>query len=450
MSSPITFSGFNDIDFNVVLNALMTQASQPLTALQNRQKALNTQISSFDTLKSRVSSLRSAADSLGSMESISTMAGTSSNPGVSISTGNDAQAGHYDVVVNELARAQVTASTALAITPAAPVASGGSLTIGGIVVEVTGDVTLEQLAAAINATEDVGVNAAVVKTGPNSQRLALTSKQSGEANAFTIVNALTGGSGLQFGDDDGNGISGDSAIDNAVNASDASILINNIAATSTTNVFEDVVPGVTLTVSKKDTETVVGLDVGPDGTALESKVNAFITAYNDLVRFTETQRTSSGNGDAGSIGREPMMRQLRNSLRTELLGPHGAGTLTRLSEAGVEFGSDGFLTLNKTMFDEAVASNGDAVRELFAGTGGIFPAVETALEEYTQATGFISTIKERLKSQISAMDSQIEAMQRRLALQREAMQRQFTEADAAMSRLKNQSGSLASLGIGTP
>jgi hypothetical protein len=38
-------------------------------------------------------------------------------------------------------------------------------------------------------------------------------------------------------------------------------------------------------------------------------------------------------------------------------------------------------------------------------------------------------------------------MQSRLALQRDALQRQFTEADAAMSRLKNQSGSLASLGI---
>ena len=37
MGSPITLSGFNSIDFNVVLNAVMQQESQPLKALQQRQ-----------------------------------------------------------------------------------------------------------------------------------------------------------------------------------------------------------------------------------------------------------------------------------------------------------------------------------------------------------------------------------------------------------------------------
>ena len=44
MGSTITFSGFNDIDFNTVLNALMDQASQPLTALQTQQSALQSQV----------------------------------------------------------------------------------------------------------------------------------------------------------------------------------------------------------------------------------------------------------------------------------------------------------------------------------------------------------------------------------------------------------------------
>ena len=44
MASPITFSGFNDIDFNLILNAVMQQASQPLTALQARQSNVESQI----------------------------------------------------------------------------------------------------------------------------------------------------------------------------------------------------------------------------------------------------------------------------------------------------------------------------------------------------------------------------------------------------------------------
>ena len=220
MSSPITFSGFNNIDFNQILNALMQQASAPLTALQDRQKALRSQATGFDTLKTSVASLRSAADELGSMSSLSTVAGTSSDSAVSVSTRNDAQPGHYDVVVTQLARAQVTASTSSA--PDADttiVASGGSLTIGGVEVAVTGDVTLQGLSDLINGTENIGVRAAVIHTGPTSYRLVLTSLETGAASAFTVTNGLTGGSDVTFGA-------------NAVDASDASILINNIAATS--------------------------------------------------------------------------------------------------------------------------------------------------------------------------------------------------------------------------
>jgi flagellar capping protein FliD len=67
------------------------------------------------------------------------------------------------------------------------------------------------------------------------------------------------------------------------------------------------------------------------------------------------------------------------------------------------------------------------------------------LGDYTTAAGLISSVKERLNKQIATMDGQILAMQSRLALQRDSLQRQFTEADAAMSRLKSQSSSLQSI-----
>lgn len=446
MSSTITFSGFNDIDFNTVLNALMTQASQPLTRLQTQQSALETQIKSFDTLRSRISTLKSAADGLSTLSAVTTVTATSNNAGVVASASSTAVAGHYDVIVNELARAQVTVSTST--TPDADttvVASGGSLTIGGVAVAITGNTTLQGLADAVNATSGIGVSATVVRTSANTHRLALTSTVSGAANAFTITNGLTGGTGITFGDADNNGTSGDSAADNAVTATDASITINNITATSTTNTFANVVQGVTLTVSKKDPATTVSVDVAPNPSALATKVQNFVNAYNDTIAFVESQRISAGTGDATSIGRDPLLRQLRSSLRTELLGLHGSGVFTRLSEVGVEFTRDGRLELDRTIFDDAVATNGDGVRQLFAGTGNAFGTVKTLLDGYTNASGLITAAKDRLNKQVDAMEAQIQAVATRLALQRETLQKQFTEADAAMSRLKNQSGSLASL-----
>ena len=449
MSSPITFSGFNDIDFNIVLNGLMAQARQPLTLLQSRQKAIESQIKTFDSLTTQVSAVRSAADRLGDMTSVSTMAGTTTAPSaVSVSASSSAMAAHYDVVVTELARAQVTASTSVAPDATSTVvASGGSLTIGGVTVAIGGNATLQDLATAINSADGIGVNASVINTGAG-YRLVMTSTMTGAANAFTVTNALTGGSGITFGDFDGNGVTGDSPEDNAVAASDASILINNIAATSSSNTFTDVVPGVTLTVTQKDAAKTVGVDVAPDAEALASRVEDFVSAYNDLVKFFDAQRTAAGAGDESSIGREPLLRQLRNSLRTELLGPHGSGVMTRLSEAGIEFTRNGTLELDSARFAEAVAEDGDAVRALLAGSGGVFPAIEQILDGYSGSSGFISTVQNRLNTQMDAMDRQVESMQVRLAIQRESLQRQFTEADSMMSRLRSQSGSLASIGAG--
>lgn len=436
MSSPITFSGFNNIDFNQVLNALMQQASAPLTALQDRQKALRSQITSFDTLGANVSSLRSAADALSSLSSLSTVSGTSSDNAVSVSTSTGAQAAHYDVVVNELARAQVTASTSDA--PDADttiIATGGTLTIGGVDVTVDEPVTLQGLADVINGTEGIGVSAAVIHTGSASYRLVLTSLETGAAHAFTVTPNLIGGTGITFGA-------------NAVDASDASVLVNNIPITSASNTLEDVVAGVTLTVSRQDADKVISVDVAPDATALGDKVEAFVAAYNNLVKFADAQRLSAGGGDAGSIGRDPILRSLRNGLRTELLAAHGSEIVTKLAEVGIEFTSTGTLQLNQTRFDEAISTDGDSVRALFAGTGGVFPAVEALLDDYSQSTGVISSVKDRLTQQIATMDDQIASMQARLALQRATLQREFTQADAAMSRLNSQSGSLANLASG--
>ena len=49
MSSPITLSGFNNIDFSQVLNALMAQERIPVTQLTTQQTALSNQKTFFDT-----------------------------------------------------------------------------------------------------------------------------------------------------------------------------------------------------------------------------------------------------------------------------------------------------------------------------------------------------------------------------------------------------------------
>ena len=64
MGSPVTLSGFNNIDFGAVLTALMQQERIPVTQLESQQTALKAQQTAFGTFATRLAALESAAENL--------------------------------------------------------------------------------------------------------------------------------------------------------------------------------------------------------------------------------------------------------------------------------------------------------------------------------------------------------------------------------------------------
>jgi flagellar hook-associated protein 2 len=448
VSSPITFSGFNNIDFNTVLTALMAQASQPLTNLQTQQSNLKAQSTTYGSLASQLTSLNNVATALGPTGSVTTLSASSSDSSaVSAQIGTGATAGHYDVVVNQLARAQVTASASTS--PDANttvVATGGSITIGGQAVTLSGPATLQGLATAINNTTGTGVVASVVQSGTSSYRLVLTGQQSGAASAFTIVNGLTGGAGVSFTDTNGDGISGNTAADNAQQATNADVLVNNVEVVSNSNTLASAIPGVTLQLSRQDPTATIGVTVATDGSGLESSLQGFVSAYNSFVTFANSQATAAANGDPTSIGHESLFRGLRNQLRASLQGTYGSGPFTNLAQIGVEFTQTGTLQLNDAVFQQAVASQPSAVQALVSGSSAAFDSISAGITQYTQASGLISVTQQTLATQASQLTTQIAAMQSRLDIERATLQAQFTAADSAISALQSQTSSLSSLG----
>lgn len=452
MGSPVTLSGFNSIDFNQILTLIMAQESQPLQSLQSRQSALQSRSNTFNQLVSKASALQSAAERLSTSANLTAYSATSNNTAaLTADASATAAPGRYEVVVNSLARAQVTASATTAPdADSTVVASGGTLTIGGVTVTLTGAVTLRQLADAINATSDPPARAAVVQSGPGSYRLVLSAIDTGTANAFTITNNLTGGTGLAFTDTDNDGTSGDSAADNAVQAANASLLVNNIPVTSTTNTIADAIPGVTINAFRQDPAATITVDVGPDASRLKDRVRAFVTQYNDLVKFSADQTQSANSGNPASIGRDPLLRQMRDQLRGAVVREYATGgEYTTLSQVGIALSRSGTIEFDEAAFDAAIAGGTTDIERLFAGTAGtpgVFAALDTTLDAYTQSDGLLRGATKMLTDQATRLTDQITSMQERLALRRAALQREFIAADAAMSQLKSQSSSLASFG----
>jgi len=533
MSSGITFSGANGIDWNMILNAVMTQEQLPLITMQTQKATLTTRSSAFGTLATKLGALGTAAEALKVSSAFGGRTVTTTDASrVTATAGTDSVPGIYDIVVNELARAQVTASSSTHAAEAI-VASSGTMTIGGKVVTVTGDVTLQGLANTINDTADIGVSASVVSSTSGRYRLVLTGKESGSAEAFTITKALvpppplafaaeftdettststhpesaivaTGGtltiggvavtvagdvtlqgladaingtasigveasvvehgvSGryelvlagtgtfaitnglvaptpLAFVDTDSDGISGDSALDNAVAATNAELTVNNVSVSAPTNSIDDAIVGTTLNLLKKDPE-VVTVSVVKDDDATKAKVQKFVDTYNDLLTFAQ-QQTSSSTG----IGRDPMLRQLRNDLRDLVSGEYGTGEYTSLAQVGVGFDRSFKLSLDSTLFNEAMSSSAVDVQSLFTGATGVFKSIVSSIDAYTEADGLISSSRTRITDQMAVLDGRLLSMQDRLAVRRASLQREYLAADQMMSQLSSQSGSLSSLG----
>jgi flagellar hook-associated protein 2 len=445
----VTLSGFNNIDFSAILEAVMVQERQPFTALGTKKSALQQQNTQLGALAGKLSSLQSAAEKLSSPESLNVLSATSSDPAtVGVSTSSGSMAGVYDVVVTQRAKAQVTASTS---THGADdvVTTGGtlSLLVGSnppVNIVASGSLTLRQLADQINDA-DAGVQASVVQVTPGNYRLVLTATDTGTENAFTFTSTM--GSSLTFGGADGTyGQVGDG---NAVNAADAQVTVNNVATTSSSNTLTDVVPGISLTLNAEDAAKTVRVTVSRDAAALKGQVEDFAKAYNDLVKWVNEQRTAALEGKT-NVSREAVVRGLHADLRAAILGEHGDGTLKRLGAVGIGFDRAGLMKIDDSVFDDAVNADPAAIQELFAGasdgtTDGAFDDLSDIVGSYADAGGLLKKAQTRLDDQVKNISGRMDVLDAQLTIRRNALQAEFTAADQAMSRLNSQVNSLTSL-----
>jgi flagellar hook-associated protein 2 len=440
MSSPITLSGFNNIDFSQVQNALMAQERIPVTQLTTQQTALSNQKTFFATFASKLAGLESAVAGLNGANAFDGRSATVSDPtAASVQVGGTTPRGSYSIAVSSLARAQVTGTSSTHTDrDSTIVASAGTLTIGGVAVTLTGGVTLDGLASAINSTPNIGVSASVVQNGGNFQ-LVLTGQSTGAANSFAIANGLSGGAGVDF------------SATNAQDASNAAGTVNGVAFSTPGNTVEGVIPQSTLQLSKTAAPTnPIVVTITGDRGSIKALVEKVRLAYNEVVSFIDDQQLAAKEKNPASIGRDPLVRDLRSQLarvlNTERTVP---GVFTAISQVGLGFTRTGQLEFNEAAFDAAMDRDATGVQNLFRGSGaatGAFGDLAATIATYTSAGGFLPAAQTRLNDQVSRIGERIDDMELRLATRREALQREFTAADLAIKQMNNSLGQLGSLG----
>jgi flagellar hook-associated protein 2 len=436
----VTLSGFNGIDFNTIISSVMQAESQPLIDLQSQQSALQTKDSAYVSLGASISRFQAPITALTSATAFSNVAATSTDTAIgTVSLGDGGLPGQYDVVIDHLAKGQVTSSTNGYAATSAVAATGGtiSFTIEG---EPTDDITisatttLAELKEQIN-NQDSAVFASIVNDGTN-YKLVISSRETGLTNGFTINNSLTNTSGtvVAFA------VGQNATTGNTQNAINAGLTVNGISISSASNTLVDAVPGVTVSMLKAGTMSV---KVSQDFTTIKDNLKTLVTEYNKLRQFAAQQAN-------GPLKNDSVLREVLNDIKSVLLTSNSnGGRYHYMSEIGLEVMQSGDLKLDETKLNTAINSYSSDLEKLFQGTGGgngVLDNLKTTVANLDGTAGLIKSTRSSLETSIKSMRDRVSSQQLRLEIRRRELMKMYTAADQAMSQLKAAGGQLANLG----
>jgi len=157
-----------------------------------------------------------------------------------------------------------------------------------------------------------------------------------------------------------------------VAGSDASITVDGVNITSASNTISDVISGVTLNLLKADPDTEINVRLTPDIDAIISKINSFVTAYNDVASFIKTQTSydETTKETGGVLFADGTLLSVKNQLSSLLVGQVWGvdSSFSTLGLVGISVDRYGQLSVDTTKLRQYLTTNMSNVMSLFAAT----------------------------------------------------------------------------------
>lgn len=377
------------------------------TSLINQQAKLDAESSGLDNLGNAITDFQSAIDALNSdTDGPLTYSATSNNESNTVSANSLAQEGTYSFYVTKLAQAQ---QSTFSMNDSGVEATGVfELSMnGGVPMDINladadknygdgnGTVDASELVKAINDSDDnPGVSAALVKAN-GTTTIMLTSETTGEQSKFTF--SITGNDALSS--------SMASSEQTMTIAQDAEIHLGSQGGpiiTNSTNTFDNVIPGVTMTFSDasdpNNPDDLTKFTIAEDTSGSQAKVQTFVDAYNTLVD-TINSLTSYGdqNKAAGVFAGDAGLKSLLNQVN-EIA--HDSYNGISIMDYGITLDTDGHLQLDPTQFSKGIEENPTGLTSIFVGDNSVVVQMDDLMEGYVDSnSGIISMRQENIDNQ---------------------------------------------------
>jgi len=437
----IQLTGLGGFDSSGVIDQLVQIARQPIAALDTKVRTLDSAKATLTAFSSKLSALKTAALSLSTPAGFQSMSATSSDGAVVASVTGVVTSGSYSLEVSQLARAQKSRTADYASSSTALGQSGDlKFTIGSTekTVNIVATDTLASIATKI-AGSGARVTASVLSTG-SGYRLMVQGLDSGAENAFSITET-----GPTLG------------LSTFETALDANLKVDGIPVTRPTNQIADAIPGLTFALTKTTT-TPATLSVAGDPSALKTKIDSFVKAYNDVVA---SGHTAAGYGTVkatnGLLAGDSAIRRSLDRISSLVTSPvTGASTTMRsLAAAGITLAKDGTMSLNATKLEAAMKSDPASVQRLFIvdaslAMTGVMKNIGDAVDGLvTSSNGAVKTRIDALGSQSTRLSGSRAGKEKSVEAYEKQLRKQYSDLDIAMSRYQSMSNAISGIGSGS-
>ncbi|WP_299616738.1 flagellar filament capping protein FliD [Pelagibius sp.] len=392
-NSPLLTGSFSGLDTAAIIEASIAVKRIPIDRLNNSISQNDTRIAAFnefkgllETLQSSVNALRNPPGTAGVLSNIfeqksAFISSNTSTPATDIlgaTATNNAAHGTYEIEVLQIAEAHKVSgstladvSTALGVTETLTVKLAGAAAEKTATINIDATMTATDVVFAINAvTGTTGIRASALKIADNDYRIVFTAE---DTNKDIEVTGDNGGATLNA-----LGVSADNGATytTVLQASQpAQLRLDGIATTieRDSNEIDDLIDNVTLDLFKEDTanNTIVTLEIEADLSGVKAQIESFVTAYNDVKLFLNSQQvvTEEGEVDASAIlFGDNLLRSLGRDLGTDLadlVDGLDSTALATLRNVGIEINEDGTLKIDSGTLDSNLVDKLDEVRDVF-------------------------------------------------------------------------------------
>jgi flagellar hook-associated protein 2 len=439
------------VDINKIVETLVKADTDPKANQIKRQTANNTaMLSGVASLKGALSAYQAAMKKLNDplAPAFNAYSATSSSDTtIKATSNNTAVPGSYQVRIDNLASSSKVASQAFDTGASTPIPEGDlTITQDGqtYTVKVGPGATLQTVRDSINSSlAEKGITANIVN-GEDGSRLVFSSSKTG-AGTDISVDGITE---LKIVGTDKMTGTGAGYIDSL--AMDATLTIDGLKVTSKTNTVDKAISGLSLDLLKASSDTVT-ITVGENKDGLKTSVQAFVDAYNTLVKtvnsLTAVSKDEDGNNVLGPLTGDSTSRSLLSDLRSQLSTVGSGDRLTTLGQLGINTAKDGTLEFNATKFDAAMKEKklGPEVQELFTGTNGVFDRMNGAIKPYLETGGILDSRKAGLDKLQKDLTEQQLALDRRIDSLTASLTKRYVAMDTLVGKLEAERKNIVSM-----